>query len=103
MNYEIVNQTFRPLANPEGLKVVMLLRSHERTLSEVASDTGLNEKTSQTALEELIKAGLVIRVRNENDTEDYFGISPFGAYGAVNMLKEILNVEQGCKGCHKDQ
>ena len=35
----------------------------------------------------------------EKQGETRYFLSPFGTFGAVNMLKEVLCVEQGCKGC----
>ena len=94
MNYQGIIKTFEPLSKESSLAVIDKLKKGEKTLEQTAKAA---EISIEKAEDELKKAGLVSAFEREQET--FFGISPFGAFGAVNMLKEILGVEQGCKGC----
>ena len=97
MNYQGIIKTFEPLSKESSLAVIDKLKKGEKTLEQTAKAAGITIDKAEVVLDELKKAGLVSAFEREQET--FFGISPFGAFGAVNMLKEILGVEQGCKGC----
>lgn len=97
MNYQGIIKTFEPLSKESSLAVIDKLKKGEKTLEQTAKAAGISIDKAEAVLDELKKAGLVSAFEREQET--FFGISPFGAFGAVNMLKEILGVEQGCKGC----
>lgn len=102
MDYKIIAKVFESLSDENSIRLLMLLREHEKTADELADQAGLSSESIAAILLRLKKAGLIIAVKNDSDRQDYYGISPFGSFGAVNMLKEILNVESGCSGCGKN-
>ena len=97
MNYQGIITTFAPLSDEQCLKILFVLHEDEMTALKLAGRCGIENAALQKSLQNLLDAGLVSSVEKQGETR-YF-LSPFGTFGAVNMLKEVLCVEQGCKGC----
>lgn len=97
MNYQGIIKTFAPLSDERCLKIIFALHEDEMTAEKLSGRCGIESTAVQNALESLLDAGLVSSA--EKQGEKRFFLSPFGTFGAVNMLKEVLCVEQGCKGC----
>ena len=97
MNFDGIINTFTPLSDENCLKVLFALHEDEMTLEKLSQCSKTEIETAKSALRSLLEAGLVSSAEKQGEIR-YF-ISPFGTFGAVNMLKEVLYVEQGCKGC----
>ena len=97
MNYQGIIKTFAPLSDEQCLKILFILHKDETTVEKLAGRCEMESTAVQQSLQSLLDAGLVSSAEKQGETR-YF-LSPFGTFGAVNMLKEVLCVEQGCKGC----
>ena len=98
MNYQGIIKTFAPLSDEQCLKILFILHEDEMTIERLTEHCGIESAAVQSALKSLSEAGLVSSAEKQGEMR-YF-LSPFGTFGAVNMLKEVLCVEQGCKGCN---
>lgn len=99
MKYNGVINTFMPLTKERCLEILQSLSEDEMTADALCGRLCAERQDVEQSLGDLTKAGLV--GSTEKDGQKVYFLSPFGCFGAVNMLKEILCVEQGCKGCSK--
>jgi len=89
--YEIKARVISVLANPKRLRILDLLASRERTVSELSTDLGLAQATTSQHLAVMRKAG-VVESRKEGNFVYYRVADPQIAKACAMVTQAVVNL-----------
>lgn len=91
--YQVKAEFFRTLGHPARIRTLELLRSGEKSVSELVTEVGLEPSHMSQQLSVLRRAG-VLHVRREG-TSAYYSVADERMFKLLEVAKEILTTSLG--------